>query len=133
MCYNGYIRKAVIMLIKKNLIHSEYICILHIIALPFLLMMHQRGSMMIYACLIFLDAAVLLLQVDEEALIYSLMDTQLKTETQRIKIYLLGILIFYGYLMITGAYILLIILLINDAVCALLSILASRLLWKDEE
>lgn len=118
---------------RKNLIHSEYICILHLVALPFLLMMHQRGSLMIYACMIFLDAAVLLLQVDEESLVYALLDPQLKLETQRIKIYLFGILIFYGYLVIVGEYLLLMLLLINDAVCALLSILASRILWKDEE
>ena len=80
---------------RKLLIHTEYICILNLIALPFLVMLYERESMIIWALLVFLDAAALLLKIDEKEILYAMREEQLNTETQRIKIYLAAIAAFY--------------------------------------
>ncbi len=117
---------------KKQLIHSEYLCILHLIALPFLVMLYHRGSMMVWALLIFLDAAKLMLKVEEQSVYLLLKDPQLKLETARIKIYLVAILLFYACMPFVTSIRLLVIVLGNDVLSAVLSYVFSRYIYHDE-
>lgn len=116
---------------RKLLIHTEYICILNLIALPFLIMLYQRDSMMIWALLIFLDAAALLLKIDEKEIVYALREEQLKTETQRIKIYLLAIAAFYCCIPFAASWLLLLYVVLNDLLMSGLSFLFHRYIYDD--
>lgn len=118
---------------KKLLIHTEYICILNLIALPFLIMLYQRESLMIWAMLIFLDAAALLLKIDEKEILYALQEEQLKTETQRIKIYLLAIAAFYLCIPFAASWKLLLYIVLNDLLMSGLSFLFHRYIYDDYE
>lgn len=119
-------------MMKKQLIHTEYMCILNLIALPFLVMLYHRGSMMMWALLIFLDAAKLMLKVAEAHVYVLLRDPQLKMETARIKIYLAAILLFYLCLPFVSDFRLLAIVLANDMLSALLSFVFTRYIYHDE-
>lgn len=116
---------------KKLLIHTEYLCILNILALPFIIMFYERGTMMLWALLIFLDAAELMLQINETKLYLALTNPDLKQETQRIKIYLVGIALIYLYIVFTQSWMLLVIVLVNDGVSSLISWLYYR--WINPE
>lgn len=116
---------------KKMLIHGEYMCILNLIALPFVITFYQRGSLIFWALLIFLDLAELMLLVDENRFIHYVMDKNLKQETQRIKIYMVAIVVFYVYIGIFQSWILLLMLLINDILSSGLCYLAHTYLFKD--
>lgn len=117
---------------RKLLIHTEYICILNLIALPFLIMLYQRESMMIWALLIFLDAAALLLKIDEKEILYALREEQLKVETQRIKIYLAAIAAFYLFIPFISTWKLLLYIVVNDLIMSALSFLFNRYIYDDE-
>lgn len=111
---------------KKVLIHGEYMCILNLIALPFLVMFFNRGNMMFWVLLLFLDIAEYLLLLDEKELFSYVKDKQLHHETLRIKIYMIGIVIFYIGIACLQSLGLLFILIANDA----LSSAANFLLHK---
>lgn len=115
---------------KRLLIHTEYICILNLVALPFIVMLDHRGSLMMWAILIFLDAVPLLLKWDLEEALYALRDEQLKTETQRIKIYLCAISAFYISIPFVADWKLLAILIVNDMVMLLLMRLFQRYVYE---
>lgn len=106
---------------KKVLIHGEYMCILNLIALPFLVMFFNRGNMMFWVLLLFLDIAEYLLLLDENELIGYVMDKQLHQETLRIKIYMVGIVAFYVGIAFLQPIALLLILLANDFVSSALN------------
>ncbi len=118
---------------KKLLIHTEYICILNLIAIPFLIMLYQRGSMMVWALLIFLDAAALLLKIDEKEILYALREEQLKSETQRIKIYLVAITALYICIPFAASWKLLVYVVLNDLLMSGLSFLFHRYIYEAEE
>lgn len=130
-CYN-FLTKVVIHM-KKLLIHTEYLCILNILALPFVIMFYERGTMMLWALLIFLDVAELMLQIDESKLVTALTDADLKQETQRIKIYMVGIVLVYLYILFARSWVLLVILLINDAISSLISWLYYKYIDPNQE
>lgn len=117
---------------KKLLIHTEYICILNLIALPFLIMLYQRESMMVWAMLIFLDAAALLLKIDEKEILYALREEQLKIETQRIKIYLSAIAAFYLCIPFLTSWKLLLYVILNDILMSILTFLFHRYIYGEE-
>ena len=114
------------------MIHTEYICILNLIALPFLVMLYERESMIIWALLVFLDAAALLLKIDEKEILYAMREEQLKTETQRIKIYLAAIAAFYLCIPFITSWKLLLYVVINDFIMSALSLLFHRYIYDDE-
>ncbi len=118
---------------RKLLIHTEYICILNLIALPFLVMLYERESMIIWALLIFLDAAALLLKIDEKEILYAIREEQLNTETQRIKIYLVAIAAFYLCIPFITSWKLLLYVIINDFIMSALSFLFHRYIYDDNE
>jgi len=118
---------------RKLLIHTEYICILNLIALPFLVMLYERESMIIWALLIFLDAAALLLKIDEKEILYAIREEQLNTETQRIKIYLAAIAAFYLCIPFITSWKLLLYVVINDFIMSALSFLFHRYIYDDNE
>ena len=118
---------------KKLLIHIEYICILNLIALPFLIMLYQKQSMIIWAMLIFLDAAALLLKIDEKEIFYALREDQLKAETQRIKIYLSAIGAFYLCIPFVSSWMLLLYIVLNDLLMSGLSMLFHRYIYDENE
>ncbi len=118
---------------KRLLIHTEYICILNLIALPFIVMLNNRGSLMMWALLVFLDAVPLLLKVDLEEILYALRDEELRVETTRIKIYLCAILAFYISIPFVADWKLLTVLIINDMVTMLLVWLFQRYVYEEEE
>ena len=118
---------------KRLLIHTEYICILNLIALPFIVMLNNRGSLMMWALLVFLDAVPLLLKVDLEEIFYALRDEELRVETTRIKIYLCAILAFYISIPFVADWKLLTVLIINDMVTMLLVWLFQRYVYEEEE
>ncbi len=118
---------------RKLLIHTEYICILNLIALPFLVMLYERESMIIWALLIFLDAAALLLKIDEKEILYAIREEQLNTETQRIKIYLVAIAAFYLCIPFITSWKLLLYVVINDFIMSTLSFLFHRYIYDDNE
>ncbi|MCI8851093.1 MAG: hypothetical protein HFE82_06085 [Erysipelotrichaceae bacterium] len=118
---------------RKLLIHTEYICILNLIALPFLVMLYERESMIIWALLIFLDAAALLLKIDEKEILYAIREEQLNTETQRIKIYLVAIAAFYLCIPFITSWKLLLYVVINDFIMSALSFLFHRYIYDDNE
>lgn len=117
---------------RKLLIHTEYICILNLIALPFLVMLYERESMIIWALLVFLDAAALLLKIDEKEILYAMREEQLKTETQRIKIYLAAIAAFYLCIPFITSWKLLLYVVINDFIMSALSFLFHRYIYDNE-
>ena len=117
----------------RLLIHTEYICILNLIALPFIVMLNNRGSLMMWALLVFLDAVPLLLKVDLEEILYALRDEELRVETTRIKIYLCAILAFYISIPFVADWKLLTVLIINDMVTMLLVWLFQRYVYEEEE
>lgn len=117
---------------KRLLIHTEYICIVNLIALPFIVMLDHRGSLMLWALLVFLDAVPLLLRWDGAEAWYALGDEQLKTETQRIKIYLCAILAFYISIPFVADVKLLAILIVNDVIMAGLVWLFSRYVYESQ-
>lgn len=117
---------------KKLLVHTEYLCILNLIGLVPLMLFYDNGQMMFWALLVFLDVAELLLRIDETKVVDALFQPQFKTQTQRIKVYLLGLLILYVYILITRSWVLLLILLINDALSSLLSWVFQTYVFKDE-
>ena len=121
------------MIMKRLLIHTEYICILNLIALPFIVMLNNRGSLMMWALLVFLDAVPLLLKVDLEEILYALRDEELRVETTRIKIYLCAILAFYISIPFVADWKLLTVLIINDMVTMLLVWLFQRYVYEEEE
>ncbi len=118
---------------RKLLIHTEYICILNLIALPFLVMLYERESMIIWALLVFLDAAALLLKIDEKEILYAMREEQLNTETQRIKIYLAAIAAFYLCIPFITSWKLLLYVVINDFIMSALSFLFHRYIYDDNE
>ena len=118
---------------RKLLIHTEYICILNLIALPFLVMLYERESMIIWALLVFLDAAALLLKIDEKEILYAMREEQLNTETQRIKIYLVAIAAFYLCIPFITSWKLLLYVVINDFIMSALSFLFHRYIYDDNE
>ncbi len=118
---------------RKLLIHTEYICILNLIALPFLVMLYERESMIIWALLVFLDAAALLLKIDEKEILYAIREEQLNTETQRIKIYLAAIAAFYLCIPFITSWKLLLYVVINDFIMSALSFLFHRYIYDDNE
>ncbi len=118
---------------RKLLIHTEYICILNLIALPFLVMLYERESMIIWALLVFLDAAALLLKIDEKEILYAIREEQLNTETQRIKIYLVAIAAFYLCIPFITSWKLLLYVVINDFIMSALSFLFHRYIYDDNE
>ena len=118
---------------KRLLIHTEYICILNLIALPVIVMLNNRGSLMMWALLVFLDAVPLLLKVDLEEILYALRDEELRVETTRIKIYLCAILAFYISIPFVADWKLLTVLIINDMVTMLLVWLFQRYVYEEEE
>ena len=118
---------------RKLLIHTEYICILNLIALPFLVMLYERESMIIWALLVFLDAAALLLKIDEKEILYAIREEQLNTETQRIKIYLVAIAAFYLCIPFITSWKLLLYVVINDFIMRALSFLFHRYIYDDNE
>lgn len=111
---------------KKVLIHGEYMCILNLIALPFLVMFFNRGNMMFWVLLLFLDIAEYLLLLDENELIGYIMDKQLHHETLRIKIYMVGIVVFYVGLAFLQPIVLLLILLANDILSSALNVVIHK-------
>ena len=118
---------------RKLLIHTEYICILNLIALPFLVMLYERESMIIWALLVFLDAAALSLKIDEKEILYAIREEQLNTETQRIKIYLVAIAAFYLCIPFITSWKLLLYVVINDFIMSALSFLFHRYIYDDNE
>ena len=118
---------------RKLLIHTEYICILNLIALPFLVMLYERESMIIWALLVFLDAAALLLKIDEKEILYAIREEQLNTETQRIKIYLVAIAAFYLCIPFITSSKLLLYVVIDDFIMSALSFLFHRYIYDDNE
>ena len=118
---------------RKLLIHTEYICILNLRALPFLVMLYERESMIIWALLVFLDAAALLLKIDEKEILYAIREEQLNTETQRIKIYLVAIAAFYLCIPFITSWKLLLYVVINDFIMSALSFLFHRYIYDDNE
>ena len=118
---------------RKLLIHTEYICILNLIALPFLVMLYERESMIIWALLVFLDAAALLLKIDEKEILYAIREEQLNTETQRIKIYLVAIAAFYLCIPFITSWKLLLYVVINDFIMSALSFLFHRYIYDNNE
>lgn len=119
---------------KKVLIHGEYMCILNLIALPFLVMFFNRGNMMFWVLLLFLDIAEYLLLLDENELISYVMDKQLHHETLRIKIYMVGIVIFYLAIAFLQSFALLLILLANDIISSAINVLLHKhVLHKHDE
>ena len=118
---------------RKLLIHTEYICILNLIALPFLVMLYERESMIIWALLVFLDAAALLLKIDEKEILYAIREEQLNTETQRIKIYLVAIAAFYLCIPFITSWKLLLYVVVNDFIMSALSFLFHRYIYDDNE
>ena len=118
---------------RKLLIHTEYICILNLIAVPFLVMLYERESMIIWALLVFLDAAALLLKIDEKEILYAIREEQLNTETQRIKIYLVAIAAFYLCIPFITSWKLLLYVVINDFIMSALSFLFHRYIYDDNE
>ena len=118
---------------RKLLIHTEYICILNLIALPFLVMLYERESMIIWALLVFLDAGALLLKIDEKEILYAIREEQLNTETQRIKIYLVAIAAFYLCIPFITSWKLLLYVVINDFIMSALSFLFHRYIYDDNE
>ena len=118
---------------RKLLIHTEYICILNLLALPFLVMLYERESMIIWALLVFLDAAALLLKIDEKEILYAIREEQLNTETQRIKIYLVAIAAFYLCIPFITSWKLLLYVVINDFIMSALSFLFHRYIYDDNE
>lgn len=118
---------------KKVLIHGEYMCILNLIALPFLVMFFNRGNSMFWVLLLFLDIAEYLLLLDENELITYIMDKQLHKETLRIKIYMVGIVVFYAAIAFMQPIALLLILLANDAISSALNILLHKHVFKKHD
>ena len=119
---------------KRLLIHTEYICILNLIALPFIVMLNNRGSLMMWALLVFLDAVPLLLKVDLEEILYALRDEELRVETTRIKIYLCAILAFYISIPFVADWKLLTVLIINNDLGTMLLVwLFQRYVYEEEE
>ncbi len=118
---------------KRQLIHTEFMCILNLVALPFLVMLYNRGSMIVWALLIFLDGAKLMLKVAERNVYALLRDPQLKVETLRIKIYLAAILAFYVCMPFVTDIWLLAIVIGNDLVSAILSECFVRYVYHDED
>ena len=118
---------------KRLLIHTEYICILNLIALPFIVMLNNRGSLMMWALLVFLDAVPLLLKVDLEEILYALRDEELRVGGAGGKIYLCAILAFYISIPFVADWKLLTVLIINDMVTMLLVWLFQRYVYEEEE
>jgi len=118
--------------VKKLLIHTEYLCILNLLSLPFLVMFYNRGTMMLWAMFIFLDAAELLLRLDEKKVLAALKDDQLKTETLRIKIYLIANVVFYIGIPFAASWKLLLLILLNDIISSGLSLLFQKYIFQDE-
>ncbi len=118
---------------KHLLIHAEYICIINLIALPFIVMLDHRDSMMLWALLVFLDTVPLLLKIDVGEVGYALRDDELRAETTRIKIYLCAILAFYISTPFVASWKLLFILLGNDVVTFILIWLFHRFVYEDED
>lgn len=117
---------------KKMLIHTEYFCVLNLVALPFLIMFYEKGTLMFWALLIFLDGAELMLRIDEGAVAQALLEPQWKQQTQRIKIYLIGAILFYLLILFTKPFQLLIILLLNEVISSILSWALHHYILKDE-
>lgn len=117
---------------KRLLIHTEYICIVNLVALPFIVMLDHRGSLMMWALLVFLDTVPLLLKIDVGEVSYALRDEELKAETTRIKIYLCAIIAFYISMPFVAGWKLLFILIGNDAITFLLIWLFHRYIYEDE-
>ena len=96
-------------------------------------MLNNRGSLMMWALLVFLDAVPLLLKVDLEEILYALRDEELRVETTRIKIYLCAIWAFYISIPFVADWKLLTVLIINDMVTMLLVWLFQRYVYEEEE
>lgn len=118
---------------KKLLIHTEYFCILNLVALPFLIMFYEKGTMMFWALLIFLDAAELMLGINENLVAEAILEPQWKNQTQRIKIYLVGTILFYLLILFTKPFALFLILLANELLSSILSWAFQTYIIKDQD
>lgn len=104
---------------KKILVHGEYMCILNLIALPFILVFWQKENPIFWALIIFLDLAEIML-MDEKIFFKLLLDPKWKADTKRIKIYMLAVVI--GYVIAgLSSWILLLILILNDSLSSLIN------------
>lgn len=118
---------------KKILIHGEYMCILNLIALPFLVMFYNQGNMVFWILLLFLDISEIMLVIDEKKFISYVLDKEHHKETQRIKLYLLSIVLIYVYIAFAQSFLLVLILLINDGLSSAVTAVVHKYMIKDME
>lgn len=118
---------------KKILIHGEYMCILNLIALPFLVMFYNQGNMVFWILLLFLDIAEIMLLIDEKKFLSYVLSKEHHHETQRIKLYLLAMVLIYIYIAFAQSFILVLILLINDGLSSALTAVIHKHVIKDVE